>query len=308
MNGFAAALETALDRNAANSPNIGQVASHRLNRAEYVNAIHDLLALDVNGAELLPGDMAGFGFDNNASVLAVTPSLMSRYMSAATKISRVAVGSADNRAVTKVYETGFGTRQNARMGEEMPFGTHGGLAIRHTFPLDGEYILRIRLNRSGAGGSGEGNIVGIEDADDIDLRVDRLLVKHFSVGGEFKGPDPGTLIGIAEDDTEGKRVHDYHMNADKDLQIRIPVKAGNASGRGGLYRFATVAHRQARRQHRLAGDFGALQRQDARGHAQPQADFRLPSRQCQRRGTMRAEDHHHPDAARLPAPRDRARD
>jgi hypothetical protein len=227
LDGFAAGLEKALDRNAAASPNPGQIASHRLNRAEYVNAIHDLLALDVNGAELLPGDMAGFGFDNNASVLAVTPSLMSRYMSAATKISRVAVGSSDNRAVTKVYTTGFGTRQNARMGEDMPFGTHGGLAVHHTFPLDGEYVFRVRLSRADAGGTGEGEILGVDgDTSQIDLRIDQALIKRFSVGGEFKGPDPGTLIGIAEDDIEGKRVHNYYLNADKDIEIRLPIKAG----------------------------------------------------------------------------------
>ena len=73
------------------TPNAGRVASHRLNRAEYVNAIHDLLALDIDGAELLPGDMAGFGFDNNADVLSITPGLMARYISAATKISRLAI-------------------------------------------------------------------------------------------------------------------------------------------------------------------------------------------------------------------------
>src|SRR4051794_1842331 len=74
---FAASLETALDRLGQMSPNPGRVASHRLNRAEYVNVIRDLLALDINGTEFLPSDMAGFGFDNNADVLSITPSLMS---------------------------------------------------------------------------------------------------------------------------------------------------------------------------------------------------------------------------------------
>jgi len=91
MDAFIASIESALDRAAAASPNPGRVASHRLNRAEYVNAVRDLLGLDVNGAELLPSDMAGFGFDNNADVLSMTPALMSRYMAAATKISRLAM-------------------------------------------------------------------------------------------------------------------------------------------------------------------------------------------------------------------------
>ena len=92
IDAFAGSMEAQLDRAAAQAPNAGRVASHRLNRGEYVNAVHDLLALDINGAELLPGDMAGFGFDNNADVLAITPGLMSRYISAATKISRLAIG------------------------------------------------------------------------------------------------------------------------------------------------------------------------------------------------------------------------
>src|SRR5207247_4460346 len=97
---FAASLESALDRNAAAAPNPGRVAWHRLNRAEYVNVIHDLLALDVDGTELLPSDMAGFGFDNNADVLSITPGLMSRYITAATKISRLAVGSPEHGKIS----------------------------------------------------------------------------------------------------------------------------------------------------------------------------------------------------------------
>ena len=105
---FASSLEAALDRVAALAPNPGRVASHRLNRAEYVNAVHDLLALDVDGAALLPSDMAGFGFDNNADVLSITPALMARYITAATKISRLAVASPDNRPMTSVYKMEIG--------------------------------------------------------------------------------------------------------------------------------------------------------------------------------------------------------
>lgn len=147
LDGFLTSLEATLDHAADLTPNPGRVASHRLNRLEYVNAIQDLLALEINGEELLPSDMAGFGFDNNADVLSVTPSLMARYISAATKISRAAVGSLDNRPITQVYKVGF-ERRDIRMSEDMPFGTHGGLAVRHTFPLDGEYIFAIRLKRN----------------------------------------------------------------------------------------------------------------------------------------------------------------
>jgi mono/diheme cytochrome c family protein len=222
IDAFAGALESQLDRAAVLSPNAGRVASHRLNRAEYINVVHDILGLDVNGSELLPGDMAGFGFDNNADVLAITPGLMSRYMSAATKISRLAVGSPENRPIMQVYKVGF-ERRDARAGEDLPFGTHGGLAVRHVFPLDGEYVFTIRLKRNGIVSS----IDGIEeDEHQIEVRIDHALVKQFSIGGKFPGPDPGTLIAPPEDDLEGRRLHDYRVNADKDLEVRLPLKAG----------------------------------------------------------------------------------
>ena len=113
---FAFSLENALDHAAAADPNPGRVASRRLNRLEYVNAIYDLLALEIDGNALLPGDMAGFGFDNNADVLSITPSLMARYIAAATKISRAAVGSRDNRPVMQVYNVGY-ERRDLRAGD-----------------------------------------------------------------------------------------------------------------------------------------------------------------------------------------------
>jgi hypothetical protein len=221
LEAFVTALETALDREGARAPDPGRVASRRLNRLEYVNAIQDLLALEVDGTQLLPSDMAGFGFDNNADVLSITPALMARYSAAATKISRAAVGSLDNRPIQQVYSLGF-EQQDARMGEDMPFATHGGLSVRHLFPLDGEYVFAIRLKGSEGGG-----ILGIEDEHEIELRLDHGLLKRFSIGGRFKGPDPGTLIAIPEDDVEGRRIHDYRINADNELEIRVPVKAGS---------------------------------------------------------------------------------
>ncbi len=221
---FTVSLESALDRLAAAAPNPGRVASRRLNRVEYVNAVEDLLALRVDGAELLPGDMSGLGFDNNADALAMTPALMARYTAAATKISRAAIGSPDNRPVRQVYSLGFET-QSARMNEDMPFGTHGGLAARHLFPLDGEYVFTIRM-KGGDGGGGSG-VIGIgEDDHVIELRIDHARVARWNVGGEFPGADPGILIPIPDDDVEGQRLHEYRLNADKGLEVRLPVGAG----------------------------------------------------------------------------------
>ena len=219
---FATSLALALDRAAADRPNPGRVASRRLNRLEYVNAIEDLLGLEVTGDELLPSDMAGFGFDNNADVLSITPSLMARYITAATKISRAAVGSPDNRPVMQLYKIGY-ERRDVRAGEEMPFATHGGLAVRHHFPLDGEYLLAIRLKRNDT----IETIDGIAESEhQIEVRIDHALIKQFTIGGKFPGPDPGQLIAVPEGDVEGQRLHEYRMRADNELEIRLPVQAG----------------------------------------------------------------------------------
>ena len=219
---FLTSLETALDRVSAEVPNPGRVVSRRLNRLEYVNAVYDLLELEVDGASLLPGDMAGFGFDNNADVLSITPVLMSRYISAATKISRAAIGSPDNRPVMQVYKVGY-ERRDVRAGEDMPFATHGGLAVRHTFPLDGDYTFAIRLKRNETIETIDG--IG-ENEHQIEVRVDHELVNRFDIGGRYPGPDPGQLIAVPEDDVDGQRLHEYRMTADRELEIQVPVKAG----------------------------------------------------------------------------------
>ena len=219
---FATSLELALDGAAAERLNPGRVASRRLNRLEYVNVIEDLLGLEIDGEALLPSDMAGFGFDNNADVLAITPSLMARYIAAATKISRAAIGSPDNRPVMQLYQVGFEQR-DARAGEQMPFATHGGLAVRHHFPLDGNYDFAIRLKRNAT----IETIDGIaEQEHQIEVRIDHVLVKRFAIGGKYPGPDPGQLVAPQEEDFEGKRLHEYRMTADKELELRVPVEAG----------------------------------------------------------------------------------
>ena len=219
---FVSRLEASLDIAAAARPNPGRVASRRLNRLEYANAITDLLALQIDGEELLPSDMAGFGFDNNADVLAVTPALMARYITAATKISRAAVGSPDTRPMMHLYEVGF-ERRDVRASEELPFATHGGLAVRHHFPLDGEYVFAIRLKRNDT----IETIDGIaEEEHQIEVRIDHALVERFAIGGRYPGPDPGQLIAAPEDDVEGQRLHEYRMTADHALELRVPVEAG----------------------------------------------------------------------------------
>ena len=218
---FIAGLESALDREAAASPDPGRIAVHRLNRLEYVNAIRDLLALDIDPA-LLPADNPGIGFDNNADVLSVTPALMDRYISAAAKVSRLAIGDATIQPSVQVYRASEWETQTVRMSEDLPFGTHGGFAVNHVFPLDGEYTFRLRLRRNFFGGT----IHGIDDEHEVQFRLDDELIQRFEVGGEYQGADPGILIAIPEDDIESQRLHSYHLNADDHMVVRMQVKAG----------------------------------------------------------------------------------
>ena len=222
LTGFLVSLQTALDRVAVDNPNPGRVASRRLNRLEYANAINDLLALEIDSETLLPSDMAGFGFDNNAEVLSITPSLMTRYIAAATKISRAAVGSLDNRPMMHVYDVGY-ERRDIRRDDDMPFATHGGVAVRHHFPLDGEYDFAIRLKRNET----IETIDGIdEDEHQMEIRIDHELIREFDIGGRYRGPDPGMLIAVPEDDPEGQILHEYRMRADTELEVRVHVEAG----------------------------------------------------------------------------------
>ena len=220
---FVASLATALDHAAAADPNPGRPTAHRLNRIEYVNAIRDLLGLEIDGRALLPADDSSYGFDNNADVLSMSPALLARYMSAATKISRLAVADPAILPEVRVYRVSRFLLQEGRMSEELPFGTRGGVAIRHTFPVDGEYVMKIRLQRPGLGQAG---IRGMEEAHQIEARLDRALLQRFSVGGEVT--DGAYRSGIAFDpnDKAAERLHVYRMTADQHMDVRFAAKAG----------------------------------------------------------------------------------
>ena len=141
--GLIAALEDRLDRAAQADLNPGRPPVHRLNRLEYANAIRDLFGFEIDGRAMLPADDSGYGFDNIADVLTISPGLLERYLLAATKISRLAVGDPSMRANVTTYEVGNQTLgQDDRMSEALPFGSRGGIAVRHHFPLDGEYRVK----------------------------------------------------------------------------------------------------------------------------------------------------------------------
>ena len=132
-------IEASLDAYSAAHPDPGRPVIHRLNRAEYTNAVRDLLALEVDVRALLPADDAGYGFDNISDVLSLSPALLERYMTAAGKISQLAVGSGVIRPVVQTYSVPQTLLQRDRMSEALPFGTRGGASVRHYFPANGEY-------------------------------------------------------------------------------------------------------------------------------------------------------------------------
>ena len=194
-------LETSLDTAAVAKPDPGRTETLRhLNRTEYQNAIRDLLALDIDAASLLPADESGHGFDN-VTVGDLPATLLNRYIAAAQKISRLAVGS----VATSVQGESINvppdlTQENRLPG--MPMGTRGGVSIPYTFAQDGEYDIQIVLARNL-----ENVVSGLRDARPHELLVllDRAPVKTFTVQKAASGDDTQT---------------------DKDLKARLKVSAG----------------------------------------------------------------------------------
>jgi hypothetical protein len=165
LESFAGWLESSLDSAAVGDPNPGAPSLHRLNRAEYANAIRDLIDLPVNGAALLPGDDSSGGFDNIANALSVSPALLQAYVSAAAKVSRLAIGDPTVTSEIAQYRAPRALQQSAHL-EGQPLGTRGGLLINHVFPLDAKYEIRV-----GRAGSGFGlEAVGADE--DVEITID----------------------------------------------------------------------------------------------------------------------------------------
>ena len=218
-------LETALDSAAAENPRVGRTETfHRLNRAEYRNAVRDLLHVDADVSELLPADDAdAHGFDNMAAVLSVSPALLERYLSAARRISRLAVGFAPPVASVDTHHVPLLLYQDERLSEDLPFGSRGGVAIRHRFPVDGEYTIRLRLQRTYTD-----YIRGLGTPQHLDVRIDGSLIERFTVGGEappHATAAPASFAGntplFGHPDWE-----QYVLGADEDLVATLSAEAG----------------------------------------------------------------------------------
>jgi mono/diheme cytochrome c family protein len=206
--GLIAGLEGQLDRAAAANPNPGRPGLHRLNRAEYGNAIRDLLALDVDAAELLPPDDSAYGFDNISDALGVSPALQEQYLSAALKLGALAVGDPHTTPGSETFRVRQDLSQNQHI-EGMPVGTVGGSRFQYNFPLDAEYVLQAKLYRTNL------DITrGLEVAHQFEFSIDGKRVYLTNLGG------PKDLSSLFENP------HDTGDAVDARLRVRVPVKAG----------------------------------------------------------------------------------
>jgi hypothetical protein len=204
-------LESEIDRAAAAHANPGRSAAlHRLNRAEYANAVRDLIAVQVDPQATLPPDEQAFGFENNAEALSMQPALLDRYVSAAASISRRAVGDATIRPAFVRYGALKGNandqtylRQTDRLSEDFPLGSKGGVSARHYFPVDGDYIIKLRLQRAW-----DSEIRGLNVPNQFEVYVDGKRVWQTTLGGEKSHSK--TFI----------------FDGDEGLQTKIPMKAG----------------------------------------------------------------------------------
>lgn len=193
--GWAAWLETELDRVAAARPNPGRTETfHRLNRVEYRNAVRDVLGLAVDVEGLLPADTASHGFDNVAGGLKLSESLMERYLLAARQISRLALGSPTGAPAAETHKISPALPQDAQI-DGLPFGTRGGAIVQHMFPRDAEYVFRFELANTQAGAK-------------LELLIDSQSVHQFEV-------NPGQRSV----DADGNEIN-------QKLEARLPVKAG----------------------------------------------------------------------------------
>lgn len=215
-------LQSGLDHLAEENPEPGRVTVHRLNRTEYANAIRDLLDMQIDTAKMLPPDNIGQGFDNIAEVLAVSPLLMEQYMFAAGRISRLAVGPAEMQPASETYNIPDTFRQDAYMGEDLPFGSRGGSVIRHHFPMDGDYTVSIKMHRSM-----EGYIRGIQNEHKLDVRLNDQRIGMMSIGGKFIARS-GPLFNESQNPQYAGDPEQtgYEFTADEELVLKFPASAG----------------------------------------------------------------------------------
>jgi len=229
-------LESELDRAAAGNPNPGAAdIFHRLNRAEYKNAVRDVLGVDADVASLLPADDASYGFDNIAGVLRMSPTLMERYLAAAQKIAAVAIASPRNDALVQVFHVPDDLLQEYHV-ESLPLGTRGGIRVQYTAPAAGTYEIKARLQRNG-----NDYVPTFPDDHALEIAVDGSRLELFTLRAEGPAPRPGPQrvaldAGIVDDPQVPRPVatdrstvtarQEDRKKIDAGWRVRVPLQAG----------------------------------------------------------------------------------
>jgi hypothetical protein len=225
---IAAKLENDIDQATLSHPDPGRIgAVHRLNRAEYNNAIRDLFGLDVDVKPLLPGDDTADGsFDNFADVLSISTAHLERYMSVARQVTRLATGLPPGQPALERFEIPLHVLQDDRQSEDLPLGSRGGIAVHYDFPVDGEYLIKVKLQRQY-----QDYLKGMGWPQKLEIRLDGKLLKRFTVGGQGKGrPAAASYAGDGEPGFAGDPEWETYMQltGDAGLEVRVPVKAGSS--------------------------------------------------------------------------------
>ena len=221
--GFRVWLEQELDRASAANPDPGRTqAFHRLNRTEYRNVIRDLFDLDIDVSELIPADSPDeHGFDNNAGALSFSPALLERYVSAAHKISQLALGASPPGPITTTYAVPLNLMQDDRRSDDLPFGSRGGTAIEHMFPVDGLYRITVKLQTNYVQ-----FVRGLDIPHDIEISLDGARLEQFTIGGDAPGlPAPYSFAGNIRGDDEWES-YQMRFSDDAGLTVEVDVKAG----------------------------------------------------------------------------------
>jgi mono/diheme cytochrome c family protein len=207
LDGLTGFLAASLDKAAAERPDPGRPVLHRLNRAEYGNAVRDLLALEVPVTALLPPDELSHGFDNIGEALGISPVLLERYLAAADRISALAVGDPSITAATETYPA-RGDSQQLEHIEGLPLGTRGGVMVKRHFPLDGDYVISAKLWRTN-----NGFTRGLSAPHVVEFSIDGERVFSATVGGQEDWTK--LLSNPASADAFDAR-----------LQTQVPIRAG----------------------------------------------------------------------------------
>ena len=263
---FITYLETGIDRAAAAKPFPGRTESiHRLNRAEYRNAVRDLLALDVDVESMLPADDMSYGFDNNGGVLKMTPSLLDRYMATARHVSRLAIGSPTIQPTAETFRLRADLSQDISF-DTLPLGTRGGTAIKYQFPLDAEYSIEVEPLTGGT--------------DAAPARGEHRRRAHQGVHRRRPQAAGGGRRGLRR---AGRFARGARPGQGRSARRRRHVREKERRAR--RERARAVLHAARRGRHALAAvsgerhDFGSVRADWRRRDAQPAAHLRVPAEQ-----------------------------